>query len=154
MKIVFLITEENKHLLLNFADYIESNFDNISKLTIGLVRNEEDYYNDEYKGIVSLEEYAKIIQEFIDIYQGSLDVDIFAEGILYTKNLPRSRKNQINRFKCVFVKNKYTCCLYDIGPDKKIHFNPQNPIAYPDYVLCPRTGKDVCLTDKIKLQRR
>ena len=153
LKIVFLMTEENKYFLPDFAEYVERNFKNISKLTIGLVRNEEDYYNDEYEGIVSLKEYAKIVQKFMDIYEGNFDVDIFAEGLFYTKKLPRSSKNQINRFKCVFVNNKYTCCLYDVGSDKKILFDPQKPIVYSDYRLCPRTGKDRCLTDKIKLQK-
>jgi len=153
IKIVFLITEKNKTKLFKFAEYVENNFDNIPKLTIGLVRNEEDYYNDNYEGIVSFAEYTKIIQNFINQYEGKLDIDIFAEGMLYTKNLPRSQKNQINRFKSIFVKNEYTSCLYDIGPDKKIKFNPKKPIKYSNCELCPKTNKDRCLTDKIKLQR-
>lgn len=154
MKIVFLMTEANKHLLFEFANYIENNFEKITKLTIGLVRNEEDYYNDNYEGIVSFDEYVKIIQNFIDKYEGSLDVDIFAEGMLYTKNLPRSQKNQINRFKCIFVNNQYASCLYDIGPDKKIDFDPKKTITYSDCKDCPKTGKNRCLTDKIKLKRK
>lgn len=151
-KIVFLMTEENKNMLFDFAEYVENNFENIPKLTIGLIRNEEDYYNDAYEGIVSLEEYTEIIQDFVNNYEGKLNIDIFAEGMLYTKKLPRSQKNQINRFRCVFVNNEYTGCLYDVGPDKKNKFDPTKPISYVDCDLCPRTGKNRCLTDKIKLQ--
>jgi hypothetical protein len=154
LKIVFLITEENKHLLFDFAKYIEKNFENIKKITIGLVRNEEDYYNDKYQGIVSFEEYIKIVQNFINNYNGSLDVDIFAEGILYTIKLPESQKNQISRFKSIFINNKYTDCLYDIGLDKKINFNPKKSIFYQECFSCPRTGKNRCLTDKIKLKNK
>ena len=154
MKLVFLMIEENKNLLFDFAKYVEDNFENILKLTIGLIRNEEDYYNDNFEGIVPLGEYAKIVQDFINKYEGRLDIDIFAEGMLYTENLPRMQKNQINRFKCIFVNNKYTSCLYDIGPDKKIDFNPKEAIVYKDCELCPKTGKDRCLTDKIRLKRK
>ena len=154
IKIVFLMTEENKNLLFDFAKYVEDNFENISKLTIGLIRNEEDYYNDGYENMVPLEEYAEIIQDFLDNYKGRLNVDIFAEGMLCSDKLPESKKNQINRFRCIFVNNEYTSCLYDVGPDKKIKFNPKKPIVYKNYNLCPRTGKNRCLTDKIKLQRK
>ncbi|MBT4722488.1 radical SAM protein [Candidatus Falkowbacteria bacterium] len=153
LKVVFLITNKNKKLLLKFAKYIENNFKLINKLTIGLVRNEEDYYNDNYEGIVSFDEYVKIVKDYVNNYGGTLDLDIFAEGMLYTNKLPFSQKNQINRFKCVFVDNKYTSCLYDIGPDKKNNFDPEKRITYSNCELCPKTGKNRCLTDKIKLKR-
>ncbi|MFW5888303.1 MAG: radical SAM protein [Patescibacteria group bacterium] len=153
MKLVFLITQENKGILFNFAEYIEQ-FKNISKLTIGMIRNEEDYYNDNYENIVPFEEYPRIIQYFIDEYSGNLDIDIFAEGIIVTDNLPRSSSNQINRFRCIFPENEYTECLYDVGPDKKKKFNLEKPITYPKCNLCPKTKKDRCLTDKIRLRKR
>ena len=129
MKLVFLIDDRNKHLLSDFVEYIGDNFVNIKSLTIGAMRNEADYYNNDYSDVINLEEYCKIVQDFLDTYKGRLNIDIFGEGMLYTEQLPKSKENQINRFRCIFKDNKYC--------DQ-----------------CPKTKKYRCLTDKIKLQRK
>lgn len=154
MKLFFLMTNENKLLLNDFVKYVEENFEYIDKLTIGAIRNEADYYNDNYPGIMNLEEYCTIIEEFLKNYKGRLNIDIFGEGILITDKLPKSAKNQINRFRCVFKDNYYTHCLYDIGPNKQIKFDPEKPLKFDICSHCPKTKKNRCLTDKIKLQNK
>ncbi|MFA6547625.1 MAG: radical SAM protein [Candidatus Magasanikbacteria bacterium] len=153
IKLCYLISKYNKEFLKPFAKYIEENFDNLSKLTIGALRDESDYWNNECANILPLEEYVILIQDFLNTYDGKLNVDIFTEGVIFTPNLPKSQPNQINRFKCVFVGNKYTECLYDVGMDSKLDFDPQLPIVFCDYDKCPRYNRENCLTDKIKLLR-
>lgn len=153
IKICYLISKDNKDFLKPFARYIEENFKNIQKLTIGSLRDEADYWNDACDNILPLEDYIELVQDFLDTYDGSLNLDIFTEGVVFAPQLPRSQPNQINRFRCIFVNNKYTECLYDVGTDTKLDFNPELPIKFCDYDLCPRFNRENCLTDKIKLLR-
>lgn len=153
IKLCYLVSRHNKQYLKSFAKYTEENFKNISKLTIGALRDETDYWNNERSNILPLEEYAILIQDFLDTYDGKLNLDIFTEGVIFTPGLPRSQPNQVNRFRCVFTNNKYTKCLYDVGTDTKLDFDPKIPIKFCDYKRCPRYGRKNCLTDKIKLLR-
>lgn len=153
IKLCYLISKQNKDFLQPFAEYIEENFDNLSKLTVGALRDESDYWNNECKNILPLEEYVTLVQNFLDSYKGNLDVDIFTEGVIFSPNLPKSQPNQVNRFKCIFVDNKYTECLYDVGTDSKLDFDPRKPIRFCEYSKCPRYDRENCLTDKIKLLR-
>lgn len=154
IKLVFLLNNQNKFILADAVKYIENNFENIDTLTIGTVRNEGDYWNDNYSYVVPLREYAEITQRFINGYEGRLNIDIFSKGILYTDNLPQNQDNQINRFKSVFDNNRYVSCLYLIAQDKKIVFEPDKPIPFPDCTSCSRTGRQNCLADKIRLRRK
>lgn len=151
IKICFLMSEGNKNYLKDFAQYVEEHFLNVYKLTIGALRDESDYWSNNHSNILPLEEYCALVQDFLDSYQGRLNVDVFTEGVINSPALPKSQPNQINRFKCIFVDNKYADCLYDIGMDKKIAFDPSKPIKFHDYKRCPRYDKENCLTDKIKL---
>ena len=153
IKLCYLISKHNINGLIRFAKYIEDNFQNISKLTIGALRDETDYWNNDRENIMPLEEYADLIQNFLNTYDGKLNVDIFTEGVVFTPNLPKSQPNQINRFKCIFVNNEYTECLYDVGTNTKLDFDPNKPIEFCDYEECPRYKRKNCLTDKIKLLR-
>ena len=153
VKLCYLISRDNKKFLKPFAKYIEDNFRFIPKLTIGALRDEADYWNNECDNILPLEEYINLVQDFLDTYTGKLNLDIFTEGVVFTPKLPKSQPNQINRFKCIFVNNKHTECLYDVGTDRKIDFDPAVPIEFCDYEKCPRYDRENCLTDKIKLTR-
>ena len=153
IKLCYLISKHNKNSLKLFAKYIEDNFKFIPKLTIGALRDEADYWNNKCNNILPLEEYVNLVKKFLDTYEGKLNLDIFTEGVVFTPKLPKSQPNQINRFKCIFVNNKYTECLYDVGTDKKLDFDPAVPIKFCDYKKCPRYGRVNCLTDKIKLTR-
>jgi organic radical activating enzyme len=151
IKLCYLISKNNVSDLMPFSKYVEDNFNNIKKLTIGALRDESDYWNNDCNNILPLEECPLLIQNFLDAYEGKLNVDIFTEGVVFAPKLPQSQPNQINRFKCIFVDNKYTECLYDVGVDKKLDFNPESPIKFCNYKRCPRYGRSNCLTDKIKL---
>lgn len=154
IKLCYLISKHNVSELLPFAEYIEKNFSSIKKMTIGALRDESDYWNNQCENILPLEEYPVLIQNFLDTYNGRLNIDIFTEGVIVAPELPQSQPNQINRFKCIFVENKYTDCLYDVGTDKKLDFDPSKPIHFCDYKTCPRYIRKNCLTDKIKLIRK
>lgn len=153
IKICYLITKSNASELYKFAEYVEKKFKKIIKLTIGALRDEADYWNNDSGNILPLENYIEIMKDFLRNYMGNLNIDFFTEGVLFTDGLPRSQPDQINRFKCIFPNNKFTECLYDVGVDKKIEFDPELPIKFCDYERCPRYDIQNCLTDKIKLIR-
>lgn len=150
-KICYLISKQNAANLFEFAKYVEVNFDKINKLTIGALRDESDYWNNDKDDILPLEEYVALIENFLAEYDGRLNIDFFTEGVMDSSGLPKSQPNQLNRFKCIFPNNKYTECLYDVGTDQKKEFDPNLPIKFCDYEFCPKYGKRNCLTDKIKL---
>ena len=81
VKLVLLLNNENKSKVFEIVKYIEDQFEHIDKITIGAVRNEEDYWNDNFDYVVPFQEYGDIMQKFIDNYDGRLDVDIFTKEI-------------------------------------------------------------------------
>lgn len=153
LKIVFLMTQKNKNDLPEFVQYVEKNLPNLKKITIGQIRDEQDYYNNSAENIVPLEEYALLLNEFIRTYKGRLDVDVFSEGILETPNFPEAQPNQINRFRSVFPNQEYVDCLYEVALSKKRPFMPSEPLPFPKLNQCPVTGRKRCITDKIKLKQ-
>ncbi len=153
LKIVFLMTQKNKKMLPEFVQYIEKNLPNLKKITLGQVRDELDYYNDNAQNVIPLEEYAQYINTFIQTYHGRLDIDIFSEGILETPYFPVSHPNQLNRFRSVFPTGDYVDCLYEVALSKKKPFDPMVPLPFPRHDRCPVTGRKRCITDKIKLKQ-
>jgi len=153
-KLVFLLNPQNKDTLYEVVKYIEIHLKNISKLTIGSVRNEADYINDNYPFVLPFNEYYTIVQNFINQYNGKLDIDIFTKGILFTDKLPFGERFQLNRFKSIFPKNKYVPCLYLIANNEKQDFDFNNEIKYYECESCHRTGLKNCMADKIYLKRK
>jgi len=152
IKIVYLLTELNKNLLEEFVEYVENNL-KVRKLTIWTVRNEADYYNDDYSYVIPAKEYIEIIEWFLNKYEWNLNIDIFTEWILYTDSLPFGQKNQLNRFRCVYKDWIMTDCLYDVWTKSFKKFNTDKPIPFPNCTNCPKTELENCLTDKIKLKK-
>ena len=152
LKVVFLMTQKNKENLFEFVDYVEKNLPNLKKITIGQVRDEQNYYNDNALNVIPLVEYAERMNEFVNQYKGRLNIDLFSEGILFTKFLPQSQPNQINRFRSVFPRGQYIDCLYEVALGLKKEFSVEKPLPFPKLKKCPVTGKNRCITDKIKLQ--
>ena len=152
LKIVYLMTQKNKNNLFEFVDYVENNIPRLKKITIGQIRDELNYYNDAAENVIPLQEYAQILNHFIQTYKGRLNVDIFSEGILETPNFPHSQPYQLNRFRSVFPDHKYVDCLYEVAISKKNDFDIEKPLPFPDYSKCPITGRSRCITDKIKLK--
>lgn len=151
IKLVFLINNHNVSILKKITEYVEKNFARINKLTIGLVRNEEDYWSDNYEYVLPFKEYGDIIQKFLDNYIGHLDIDIFTKGVLYTHNLPTNQKHQICRFKSIFPDMSYIPCLYLVASNKKFPIGKNYKIPFPQFNKCARTGKRRCMADKICL---
>ena len=147
------MTQKNKNDLYSFVEYVEEKLPKLQKITIGQIRDENDYYNDCAENVVPIEEYAARINKFIRIYRGRLDVDIFSKGILETPNLPKFQPDQINRFRAVFPDKKYTDCLYKIALLEKKPLDLTKPFSFPYTTVCPMTGKCRCITDKIKLRQ-
>ena len=70
-----------------------------------------------------------------------------------TDNFPKSQPNQINRFRSVFPIEEYVDCLYEVALSKKKKFDVSEPLPFPNLKVCPITGRQRCITDKIKLQK-
>lgn len=151
MKLIFLINRFNGGILNDFVGFVESKFQSINKITIGAVRDESDYWNDDVSYVLPFSEYATIVQDFIDNYEGRLNVDVFSKGILRSPKLPKAQCNQICRFKNIFSNNTYVPCLYLIARDKKIAIDDNFSVPFYRYYKCARTGRQNCLADKIYL---
>lgn len=67
-KLVFLLNRTNASVLPEFVAYVEKNFSKIRKVTVGLVRDESDYWSDESDYVLPFEEYVSVVQEFVDGY--------------------------------------------------------------------------------------
>ena len=153
VKVVFLLTRSNQHLLDEFVEYVEKNL-NIKNLTIGTIRDESDYYNDNADDILPIDEYVRIVEHFLATYSWKMGIDIFTEWVLHTKNLPRAEKNQLNRFRCLYSNWNMATCLYDVGANKFTKFDIEKEIDFPECSKCPKTNLQNCLTDKIKLRQK
>lgn len=154
IKLVFLLGNHNKKILYDVIAYVENTFKGIDKLTIGAIRNEDDYWNDDFDYVLPLKEYYEIIQKLINEYEGRLSFDIFSKGVLRTKKLPKKQENQICRFKNIFSDKTYVPCLYLIAKDKKISLREKLTLPYYRAMRCKRTGSSNCLADKIYLINR
>lgn len=153
-KLVFLLNRTNVSILPEFVGYVEKNFAKIRKVTVGLVRDESDYWSDESDYVLPFDRYVSEVQKFIDGYSGSLDVDLFTKGVLRSPGLPESEPSQLNRFKNVFPDGTYVPCLYLIANDEKSPIPESGTIPFPDCERCSRTGRKNCLADKIYLKNR
>lgn len=150
LKLTLLMNSQNRLEIPQMVQWVEDNFIMLDKITIGAVRNEADYWNDNYDYVVPFEEYGDIVQDFVDNYRGRLDLDIFSKGFLYTDKMPQNQPHQLGRFKCIYPRAKYALSLYhiargDIGSfDHKFPFDFNNPEGFME-----NNGRE--LTDKIRL---
>lgn len=153
VKLVLLLDKYNASYALEIVNYVDKTFPQLTKLTIGLMRYENDYWNDSNPGVLSFEAYATTVQNIVDNYRGRLDLDIFLKGVLDFEGDPGVKENRVNRFKCVFQNLTFSDCLY----------NACDPIHEPlaeNYKLpsscdiCKHTGKQFCLADKVRLKNK
>lgn len=153
IKLVFLLNRHNYKILNKVVEYVENEFKAIDKLTIGLIRNEVDYWNDNFNYVLPLKKYCDLIQKLIQDYDGRLSLDIFTKGVLRTSKLPKKQKNQICRFKNVFFNKTYVPCLYLIASDRKVGLDENLKVPFFEAIKCKRTGRGNCLADKIYLKK-
>ena len=152
LKLVFLIDQYNVEKALEIVNFVDKNMCFVKKLTIGLMRYENDYWNDNHEGVLPFDMYADNIQKIINEYEGRLNLDIFLKGVLNFEGDPGDLPNRVNRFKCVFQDLTYSDCLYNACDLK-------HPKLSKDYKLpeslcnCKHTGKKKCLADKVRLTK-
>ena len=150
IKLILLLDQLNNDKTSEIIEFVDQNMPFISKLTIGLMRYENDYWNDSYPNVLSFEEYAKTIQMIVNNYDGRLDLDIFMKGVLDFEGDPGDLPNRVNRFKCIFQDLTYCDCLYNAC-------DYTHPKLSPDFKLpecfktCKHTGNKKCLADKVRL---
>ncbi len=153
IKLVLLLDQTNYTRAFEIVEFVDKEMPYINKLTIGLMRYENDYWNDNRPNVLPFEEYAKTVQSIIDNYDGRLDLDIFMKGVLDFEGDPGNLPNRVNRFKCIFQDLTYCDCLYNA-----CDYN--HPKLNSDYKLpecfstCKHTNKTKCLADKVRLINR
>lgn len=152
IKLVFLMDKYNSDRALEIVKYVDENMKFVDKLTIGLMRYENDYWNDNKDGVLPFELYAKNVQKIIDHYNGRLCLDIFLKGVLEFEGDPGNLPNRVNRFKCIFQDLTYSDCLYNACDEK--HPKLEDSLKVPEsFCKCKHTGKEKCLADKVRLIR-
>ena len=152
LKLVFLMDQYNVEKALEIVNFVDKNMCFVNKLTIGLMRYENDYWNDNHEGVLPFDMYADNIQRIINKYDGRLNLDIFLKGVLNFERDPGDLPNRVNRFKCIFQDLTFSDCLYNACDLK-------HPKLSKDYKLpeslcnCKHTGKKKCLADKVRLTK-
>ena len=153
LKLVFLMDQQNVCRAMKIIDYVEHQMPFVDKLTIGLVRYENDYWNDSCPGVLPFADYAGAVQQIVDTYNGRLNLDVFLKGVLDFPGDPGSLPHRVNRFQCVFQDMTYSDCLYNACDLVHPALDPFCRLP-ESRGICKHTGKEQCLADKIRLVRR
>ena len=135
---------------MEIVDYVDHHMPFVKKLTIGLMRYENDYWNDNHPGVLSFSDYAKTVQEILDTYTGRLSMDVFLKGVLDFSVDPGYMPNRTNRFKCVFPDNTYSGCLFT-ACDATHATLPETLQLPKERNRCMHTCRQSCLADKVRL---
>lgn len=155
IKLILLLDDTNYKNAIDYINLVEKQFPWLDKITIGLMRNEDDYWNDNLPGVLSFSKYAETIQYIVDNYTGKLNMDIFLKGVL-TFDLEEENMeypNRVNRFKCVFTDLSYSECLYDahLISSKYLDDTYRLPECSEH---CKHLLKKKCIADKVRLINR
>lgn len=153
IKLILLLDKNNYTNAVSILNYIDENFPMIETLTIGLMRYENDYWNDTCGGVLSFNYYAQTINKLLNEYMGRLNLDIFTKGVLYcTGGATKFYPNRVNRFKCVFPDYSYSDCLFKACEVTKPKLDDSLIVPLPKDKCCI-TGGTTCLADKIRFKR-
>ena len=153
LKLVLLLDQWNAGRAMDIVNFVDQNMPYVRKLTLGLMRYENDYWNDEYYGVLPFADYARTIAKILDTYDGRLSLDIFLKGVLEFDGDPGGLPNRTNRFKCVFPDNSYSSCLFTACDKTRSDHLPDSLELPPSHRYCMHTGKKCCLADKVRLSR-
>lgn len=151
IKLVLLLDKWNYKNVLEEINYVEKYCGFLNTLTIGLMRFENDYWNDNYPGVLSFKDYAICIQNVIDNYNGRLNLNIFQKGVLSFGGDPEYIEQRTNRFKCIFQDLTYSDCLYNACDFIRSTLGDKYKLP-KERSYCKHTGKKVCLADKVRLK--
>jgi len=144
--IVYMLRRDNIHDLLKVAEEAEKKF-NCTKFYISSIRDitqTKDYWIDT-KDTISNEQYAELIQYFLNTYTGSLDLHIAWRGTLQT-NIHQQCETEKCRFINSFVDDKRIRCPLDIS--KKIYLEDDENFKFESR-LCNKNKS--CILTKIVL---
>ena len=151
LKLVFLLDQWNANKALDIIEFVDREMPFIKKLTLGLMRYENDYWNDDQYGVLPFADYANTIRHILNEYDGRLSFDVFLKGVLEFNNCPADIPNRTNRFKCVFPDYSFSHCLFSVSNEHQPL--PTSLILPQEYDLCSHTGRKSCLADKVRLNR-
>lgn len=136
--LIFIIDKHNYDKLQDVVNYIDKNAPWINTLRIGLMRNEDDYWNDNSLGVISFEQYRDSIQNLIDTYNGRLSFKILTKGVLIFDNNQQSRCS-VDRFRNVYTDMTYSDCVMGVSKNHKPV--SENKIFLPTHTVCQLTNK-------------
>ena len=152
LTLVFLMDQQHVTRAMEIIDYIDYQMPFVNKLTVGLMRYENDYWNDNCPGVLPFADYAKAVQRIVDAYNGRLNLDIFLKGVLDFPGDSGSCPHRVNRFQCVFQDMTYSDCLYNACDPTHPMLNPSCRLPQ-SRSICKHTGTQQCLADKVRLVR-
>lgn len=153
IKLILLLDSYNYKKALTIINKVEEDIPNLSKITIGLMRYENDYWNDKYEGVLSFKRYYKTIKKILKKYKGNLDIDVFLKGVLSFEGDPGYVEGRTNRFKCVFQDYTYADCLYNACDEMHERLNADYKLP-ENKKICKHTGRCSCIADKVRLINR
>ncbi|MFH1637801.1 MAG: radical SAM protein [Candidatus Woesearchaeota archaeon] len=142
--IVYMLRNDNVHELMEAAKIAEEF--NCKRFFISSIRDimqTRDYWKDN-ENTLPLDEYSNIVQDFVNNYDGNLELHIARRGVLKSKKY--STKVDKCRFGNVFPNGKKIICPFDISLEK-----------YSDNLIFGKrkcNKNDNCLLTKIVLKRK
>jgi|AntRauTorcE11897_2_1112592.scaffolds.fasta_scaffold00063_35 organic radical activating enzyme len=150
--LIFLIDSYNCNKVKDVVNYIDKNVLWIKTLRIGLMRNEDDYWNDNSPGVISFEKYKDIIQNLVNTYEGRLSFEILTKGVLIFNNNKQDGCS-VDRFRNVYTDLTYTDCV--MGVSSNLHKPVSEDKKFlPSHKTCNLTNKPHCLIYKVRLKNK
>jgi MoaA/NifB/PqqE/SkfB family radical SAM enzyme len=150
--VVYMLRSDNVAELIPTAEYAEKNF-RCKDFFISSIRDigmTGSYWKDT-KDTITMPEYVKIVQDFVDKYDGGLErIHISRRGILTTESIMNGDYPVPDpcRFVNVFPDKKQIICPFDIAKKK---YTDNNSEYHFQGRKCDKN--DQCLLQKIVLER-
>lgn len=144
--IVFMIRRDNIEELPKVARLAEEfNCDNFYISSIRDIAQTQDYWIDN-EDTVPLEEYYRIVQDFVNSYDGRMNLHIAKRGVIKLEDELNSNTVHTCRFGNIFIDGKKIMCPFDISKE-----------IYTDVLQFgkrPCNKNESCILTKIVLNRR
>lgn len=131
------------------VNYFDKEVSWVDSLRIGLMRNEDDFWNDKAAGVISFKKYQKIIQKLLNEYKGRLSFEIFTKGVL-TFNHQKQNNCSVDRFRNVYTDATFSDCVMGVDSKYRKKINADFTFS-PTHKICRLTNEPHCLVYKVKL---
>jgi len=148
VKPIFLIDQSNYNNVKNIITFFDQSVPWVNTLRIGLMRNEAQYFSD--SGVVSFEDYAKVVQDIVNTYNGRLNFEFLTKGVLRFNDREYDDCS-VDRLRNVFPDMTYSDCVLGSQSRKPVD---SNLILPPTHDTCIHTKKNHCLIYKARLNQR